>query len=265
MRDQDERCSQECANAARGGAFERHISTQGDPSASPPPSHGWDPVQCHRHQQIVSALRRTIADLCGPRMVADRSPPGALVTPRRPPRLPRPRAWREACRRHDRYPLSVRSGPDPRARHWSIVKTSRAARRRATNGQFEASEWHESHARREDGQGVAPAAASDGTVPRLRDARPDRHRSVSGLRQRDVDISGSPSLRETWHMKDSSGAVQLPSGDESIPPVTILDAQGHVVRVVTAAEFRRIHPRVAASGYPAAAVRRQRRRDGRTS
>jgi hypothetical protein len=66
-------------------------------------------------------------------------------------------------------------------------------------------------------------------------------------------------------MKDFSDAVQLPSGDESIAPVTIFDAQGHVVRVVAAAEFRRSHPRVAASPYPAAAIHRQRRGDGPTS
>lgn len=66
-------------------------------------------------------------------------------------------------------------------------------------------------------------------------------------------------------MKDSSNAVQLPSGDESIAPVTIFDAQGHVVRVMVAAEFRRTHPRVARSGSPAAAIRRQRGGDGPTS
>jgi len=33
--------------------------------------------------------------------------------------------------------------------------------------------------------------------------------------------------------------VRLPSGDESIAPVTILDAQGRLVRVVSAEEFRR--------------------------
>jgi len=39
-------------------------------------------------------------------------------------------------------------------------------------------------------------------------------------------------------MKDIVEPVRLPSSDESIAPVTILDAQGHVVRVVAAAEFR---------------------------
>jgi len=43
-------------------------------------------------------------------------------------------------------------------------------------------------------------------------------------------------------MKDSSIAVRLPSHDEFIAPVTIRDGQGGVVRVVPAAEFRRLHP-----------------------
>jgi len=40
-------------------------------------------------------------------------------------------------------------------------------------------------------------------------------------------------------MTNFSEAVRLPTGDEAIAPVTILDAQGRVVRVVSAAEFRR--------------------------
>jgi len=40
-------------------------------------------------------------------------------------------------------------------------------------------------------------------------------------------------------MNPSWTAVRLPSGDESIAPVTILDAQGRLVRVVSAEEFRR--------------------------
>ena len=63
-------------------------------------------------------------------------------------------------------------------------------------------------------------------------------------------------------MKGFSDAV---SGDESIAPVTILDGQGHVVRVVTAVEFRRTHPRVATSRYPVVAIRRQRQGDGPAS
>ena len=39
-----------------------------------------------------------------------------------------------------------------------------------------------------------------------------------------------------------SATVRLPAGDESIAPVTILDAQGTPVRVVAAAEFRQAHP-----------------------
>ena len=71
-----------------------------------------------------------------------------------------------------------------------------------------------------------------GTVPRLRDVLRDRHRSVSGLWQRYVGIGGALSLRERGHMKDISDRARLPSSDESIAPVTILYAQGHVVRVV---------------------------------
>jgi hypothetical protein len=51
-------------------------------------------------------------------------------------------------------------------------------------------------------------------------------------------------------MKDFADAVQLPSGHESIPPVTIFDAEGHVLRVVAATEFRRTHEAV-----PPAAIR----------
>jgi hypothetical protein len=40
-------------------------------------------------------------------------------------------------------------------------------------------------------------------------------------------------------MEESVTAVRLPSSDETIAPVTILNAQGHVVRVVPASEFRR--------------------------
>ena len=64
-------------------------------------------------------------------------------------------------------------------------------------------------------------------------------------------------------MKDSAPALELPSGDEFIAPVTILDAQGQVVRVVAAAEFRRIHPRDTTTRFPAAVLRR-RQRDGGT-
>jgi hypothetical protein len=76
-----------------------------------------------------------------------------------------------------------------------------------------------------------------------------------------MGIDGSLSVREISAMKDSVNAVRLPAGDDSIAPVTILDAQGQVVRVVAADEFRRIHPRNVTARYPMAAVRR-RHRDG---
>ena len=44
-------------------------------------------------------------------------------------------------------------------------------------------------------------------------------------------------------MTTSSDAVWLSSGDESIGPITILDAQGRVLRVVSAEEFRRARPK----------------------
>jgi hypothetical protein len=53
-------------------------------------------------------------------------------------------------------------------------------------------------------------------------------------------------------MKDIVEPVRLPSSDESIAPVTILDAQGHVVRVVAAAEFRSTPRGSAPLGAPAA-------------
>jgi hypothetical protein len=61
-------------------------------------------------------------------------------------------------------------------------------------------------------------------------------------------------------MKDVSGAVRLPSHEESIPPVTILDGQGSVVRVVPAAEFRRLEPSSLVSSHARVAARRERRR-----
>jgi hypothetical protein len=42
-------------------------------------------------------------------------------------------------------------------------------------------------------------------------------------------------------MKDSWDAVRLPWREEFVAPVTILDAQGRLVRTVPAAEFRRLH------------------------
>ena len=52
-------------------------------------------------------------------------------------------------------------------------------------------------------------------------------------------------------MKDLPNAVRLPQGQDVIAPVTIFDAQGQVVRVVEAAEFRRTHQPVAASRFSA--------------
>jgi len=40
-------------------------------------------------------------------------------------------------------------------------------------------------------------------------------------------------------MTSSSETVRLPSGDETIGPVTILDPQGRVLRVVSAEDFQR--------------------------
>ena len=53
--------------------------------------------------------------------------------------------------------------------------------------------------------------------------------------------------------------VWLPSSDESIAPVTILDSDGRVLRVVSAAEFRRDHTIVSA---PLPAGSRHRRSQG---
>jgi len=44
-------------------------------------------------------------------------------------------------------------------------------------------------------------------------------------------------------MTTSSDAAWLPSGDESVGPVTILDAQGRLLRVVSAEDFRRARPK----------------------
>jgi hypothetical protein len=47
-------------------------------------------------------------------------------------------------------------------------------------------------------------------------------------------------------MSSFSETVWLPSSDESIGPVTILDAQGRVLCVVSAEEFRRSRPKATA-------------------
>jgi len=59
-------------------------------------------------------------------------------------------------------------------------------------------------------------------------------------------------------MNDSANAVRLPSDDDVIAPVTILDGQGHVVQVLAADEFRRAHPREAGRA-PLTALRPRRR------
>jgi hypothetical protein len=45
-------------------------------------------------------------------------------------------------------------------------------------------------------------------------------------------------------MKHVADIVRLPSCDDSIAPVRILDADGRVVRVISAEEFRRDHATV---------------------
>jgi PHD/YefM family antitoxin component YafN of YafNO toxin-antitoxin module len=62
-------------------------------------------------------------------------------------------------------------------------------------------------------------------------------------------------------MNTSSKAVPLPSDEQPIAPVTILDAQGRVVRVVSAEEFRR--RRLAATGNEASIPVTARSRLGR--
>ena len=58
-------------------------------------------------------------------------------------------------------------------------------------------------------------------------------------------------------MKYGLDPVRLPSGENSVPPVTIRDGNGNVVRIVTAEEFRRDHPTLAP--VPAAGRRPPRR------
>lgn len=51
-------------------------------------------------------------------------------------------------------------------------------------------------------------------------------------------------------MKYVADAVRLPSADETIAPLTILDGAGRVVRVVSAAEFRRDHAPIVPARHP---------------
>jgi hypothetical protein len=60
-------------------------------------------------------------------------------------------------------------------------------------------------------------------------------------------------------MKEILEHVRLRSEDEPIAPVTILDAQGRVVRVLAAAEFRMTRPLDGASHDAATALSRERR------
>ena len=58
-------------------------------------------------------------------------------------------------------------------------------------------------------------------------------------------------------MKALSKPVQHPADNESIAPVRILDGHGNVVRVLSASEFRRTHPRPATAEGQAGARHRQ--------
>jgi hypothetical protein len=58
-------------------------------------------------------------------------------------------------------------------------------------------------------------------------------------------------------MNNAWDAIRLPPEDDSIAPVTILDAQGRVKCVVSADEFRRTHPKH--TTISAAATSRRRR------
>jgi hypothetical protein len=62
-------------------------------------------------------------------------------------------------------------------------------------------------------------------------------------------------------MAGTSEAVRLPSAEELIAPVRILDAEGRVVRIVSAAEFRRAHAGAQTSRVAPVAGRRHRDRN----
>ena len=57
-------------------------------------------------------------------------------------------------------------------------------------------------------------------------------------------------------MNATQDTVRLPPTEESIAPVTILDANGHVVRVVSATEFREMHPSSATARFRSTVGRR---------
>ena len=52
-------------------------------------------------------------------------------------------------------------------------------------------------------------------------------------------------------------AVRLPTTNDSIAPVRILDADGHLVCVVSADEFRRMHPTIETPDSTSTAHRRR--------
>jgi hypothetical protein len=60
-------------------------------------------------------------------------------------------------------------------------------------------------------------------------------------------------------MNATQDTVRLPATAESIAPVTILDANGLVVRVVSATEFREMHRSSATSRVRSTVGRRPRR------
>jgi hypothetical protein len=60
-------------------------------------------------------------------------------------------------------------------------------------------------------------------------------------------------------MNATQETVRVPPTEEPIAPVKILDANGHVVRVVSASEFREMHSSFAASRFRPTVGRRPRR------
>jgi hypothetical protein len=67
---------------------------------------------------------------------------------------------------------------------------------RVTDGRRQASEKHERHERLGDGQRVARAVGSSGSVPRLRDMLRGRQCYLPRLRQPDVGLRGPISRQE---------------------------------------------------------------------
>src|SRR5262245_20661889 len=90
---------------------------------------------------------------------------------------------------------------------------------------------------------------------------------LTGTGTRAVAYGATNGARETSQerregrtpMRDIADVSGLASSNDIIAPVRILDAQGEVVRVFSADEFRRTHPRVAAGRDFRTAVRRPRR------